>query len=206
MPNRDYIPDSAINIRNWCDTQLKLIDAIAARIGWPESTLAAYKARLTRLRDAAQVVLDAQNAVTTALGLLSALKDLEVPELRRDVNNLKFTRGFTDGDARTLDLLTGNASFDQSTFKPILSVESLRGHNSLTSRKYAADALNLYMRRKGQTEWQLIAAKRVRFPCDDDTPPLVAGQPEEREYQAHGVIADEEIGQPSDIVSAVFRP
>ena len=202
----DYIPDSAINSRDWSDNGLKEIDSIATRIGWPKPTLDAFKASLTRLRSAAQVVLDAQNVVTTALGQFSALRDIEIPELRRDVNNLKSTRGFTDGDARTLDVLSSATTADTSTFKPPLSVESMRGHNSLVAKKNGVDAITLYMRRKGQPEWQLIASKRVRFPFDDDAPPLVANQPEEREYQAHGVIADEEIGQPSDIVSAVFRP
>ena len=40
---------------------------------------------------------------------------------------------------------------------------------------------------------------------DDDTPPTVAGQPEEREYRAIPMIGDLEVGQPSDITGAVFR-
>ena len=80
----------------------------------------------------------------------------------------------------------------------------LRPH--LPSRNPGADSLNIYVRRKGESPFRLLAGKRVRFPMDDDTPPATAGQPEEREYQAIAVIGDEEVGVPSDIVSAVFRP
>jgi hypothetical protein len=42
-------------------------------------------------------------------------------------------------------------------------------------------------------------ARRSKFPFDDDSPLAVAGTPEVREYRALGVVADEEIGQPSDM-------
>ena len=38
------------------------------------------------------------------------------------------------------------------------------------------------------------------------TPPATPGQAEQREYQFRGVIGDDEIGQPSDIVQATYTP
>jgi hypothetical protein len=73
------------------------------------------------------------------------------------------------------------------------------------ARKLAADSLNLYVRVKGQSNFRILAGKRVRFPMDDDTP-SADGKPEEREYQAIAVIGDKEVGQPSDIVSVAWRP
>lgn len=60
------------------------------------------------------------------------------------------------------------------------------------------------MRLKGQTQFKLIATNRTRFPFDDDSPLAQPGTPETREYQAIGVLADKEIGQPSDIVSLLY--
>jgi hypothetical protein len=206
MPRKDYIPDSAQNLVNWTNNYLLEVDAIAVRIGWPAAQVTALKARLTTLRDAAQEVLDKQNDLDTATGHLVAKKDAEVPEIRRDTNNLKSTRGFTDGDARTLDVLTASGEFDPDGYKPPLSAVSKQGRVEITAKKNGVDAVNLYSRIKGQAAFKLLAAKRSRFPFDDTTAPATAGQPEEREYQAIGVLGDDEIGQPSDIVSAVFRP
>lgn len=206
MPRKDYIPDSAQNLVNWTTNYLAEIDAIATRIGWPAAQATALKARLTAIQAAAQEVLDRQNDLDTATGQLEMLKDTELPEIRRDTNNLKSTRGFTDGDGRTLNVLTASGEFDPDTCKPPLTAVSMPGRVELTAKKNGADAINLYCRIKGQAAFKLIAAKRSRFPFDDSTPPVTAGQPEEREYQAIGVLGDDEIGQPSDIVSAIFRP
>ena len=164
------------------------------------------KTRLTKVRDDAQTVLDKQNDLDAASGKLAHTKDTELPEIRRDTNNLKTTRGFTDGDARILGVTSPADNFDPNTFKPDLSAQSKRGAVTLTGKKLGADSLNLYFRLKGAGTFNILATKRTRFPFDDDTPPAVAGQPEEREYQAFGVIGDDEIGVPSDIVSAIFRP
>lgn len=206
MPRKDYIPDSAQNLREWAANYLAEIDAIATRIGWSAAQVTALKARLTTLRDAAQEVLDKQNDLDVATGQLAEKKSQELPEIRMDTNNLKSTRGFTEGDARTLEVATHSGSFDPDTYKPHLTAASMPGRVEITGRKTGADALNLYVRRKGEAGFRLLAAKRSRFPFDDTAPPVTAGQPEEREYRAIGVLGDDEIGQPSDIVSAIFRP
>lgn len=205
MAKKDYIPDSAKNLRDWAQNYLLEIDAIATRIGWSATSLTDLKARLTRLRDAAQKVLDLQNDLDNATGMLAHVKEAEVPELRLDTNNLKSTRGFTDGDARTLDVSTGTSSFDPATTKPDLTAESKKGLVRLMGKKLGADAVNLYSRVAGTATWKLLAGKRSRFPFDDDSPPVTAGQPEEREYQAISVVGDDEVGDPSDIISAIFR-
>lgn len=206
MPRKDFIPDSAQGLHTWTVNYLAEIDAIATRITWPSGSVTALKTRLTAIRDAAKNVLDLQNDLDTANGLLEQAKGTHVPEIRLDTNNLKSTRGFTDGDARTLGVSSGSDVFDPDAYKPVLTAESVSGRVTLTAKKLGVDGLNLYSRKKGETTWKLIAGKRSRFPFDDTSPPATPGQPEEREYRAVGVIGDDEIGQPSDIVSAIFRP
>ncbi|HKC62516.1 MAG TPA: hypothetical protein VKB86_02710 [Pyrinomonadaceae bacterium] len=41
-------------------------------------------------------------------------------------------------------------------------------------------------------------------PYDDHTPLMTPCTPEMREYQAYGLVGDDQIGQASDIVSATF--
>jgi hypothetical protein len=204
---KDYIPDSAQGIVNWTTNYLKEIDAIATRIGWPTDQATSLKTRLTTLKEAAQAVLDKQNDLEAATGQLDQLKLSQVPEIRTDTNNLKTTRGFNEGDGRTLQVLTSTGGeFNSDSYKPPLVANSKQGRVELIVKKNGADSINLYSRIKGQSAFKLIAAKRVRFPFEDNTPPATPGQPEEREYQAIGVLGDDEIGLPSDIVSAIFRP
>ncbi len=205
MSSKDYVPGSYKNLRDWAQNYLDHLDAIATRIHWA-GDVAGLKARLTSLHLAAQAVLDQQEALETAAGQLEAVKAAELPEIRFDTNNLKATRGFTETDARQLEVLTLGGEIHPDTYRPRLSAETKVGRVELAGRKLGADGLNVYVRRKGDAAWRLLAAKRVRFPLDDDTPPATPGQPEEREYQAIGVVGDDEIGTPSDIVSAVFRP
>ena len=195
MTTNDYFPDSAQNIRDWADNYLTELPAIATRISWPAPSVAALTTALTAIRDAAQDVLDAQNVLRNKMGLLSQARVTNLPVIRK-----------SDGDADTLDVATSSSTIDPASYKPQIKVEAHPGYNELTGKKRGVQALNFYTRIKGVGPWTLLASKRATFPFSDDTPPATAGKPEEREYMAMGVMNDEEIGQASDIVTAVFRP
>lgn len=45
-----------------------------------------------------------------------------------------------------------------------------------------------------------------RSPFDDDRPPLVAGQPEERRYRLRYLIDDEPVGEWSDVIAIITKP
>lgn len=205
MSRKDYIPDSPRNQRDWAQNFLTHFPAIAKRIGWSDTDTKELIDRVTKLLAAAQAVVDADAAHDVAIGQLDSVRDAEVSEIRLDIANLKKTRGFTEGDARTIEVLASAASFDSANCQPKLVAEEKRGRVRLMARKNGADTLNLYVRRKGEASFRLLVAKRARFPYDDDAPGAVAAQPEEREYQAVPVMGDDEIGKPSDIISAVWR-
>ena len=204
---KDFFPDSVKNRRDWAQN---IIDNAAAQLagveGWDAARIAAFVARVTKIRDAAQAVIDAQDVVDAKNGALATVLDDELSEIRQDIGNMKKSRGWDDGKGDVLDVSTPAAHVDPATLKLKLTVESKHGRNEIMVKKLGADSVNIYWRIKGTAKMNLLASKRVRFPMDDDTPPAVAGQPEEREYQAVAVIGDAEVGQPSDIVSAVFRP
>jgi len=204
---KDFVPDSWKNVRDWAQ---KIIDNAAEQLtgveGWDDARVAAFLIRVTKIRDAAQAVLDANATLDAATGALDGVLTVELPEIRQDIGNMKKSRGWNDGKGDVLEVNTPAASVDPNTLKPRVEVESKRGRNEIMAKKFGADSLNIYVRRKGEAAFRLLAAKRMRFPLDDDTPSATPGHPEEREYQAVPVIGDEEVGQPSDIVSAVFRP
>ncbi len=205
MP-KDFFPDSFINIRDWTQN---IIDNATAQLagveGWDAARIAAFVARVQQIRDAAQAVLDAQATVSAATGTLQHLIADQLPEVRQDIGNMKKSRGWNDGKGDVLDVNTPSASTDPANLKPRLTVTEQKGRNEIMVKKNGADSVNVYVRKKGEAGFRLHASKRVRFPLDDDTP-SADGKAEEREYQVIAVIGDEEVGQPSDIVSAVWRP
>ena len=64
--------------------------------------------------------------------------------------------------------------------------------------------MSIYCRKKGEVTWRLIAVRKRKFPYYDEAPLAVPGVPEVREYMAIGVVADEEVGQPSEIKEVVY--
>jgi hypothetical protein len=203
---KDFVPDSVRNLRDWAKNIVENGPGILAGVeGWDAARIAAFIARVKKIQDAAQAILDGQSTLDTLGGVLDTLLEDELPEIRKDIGNLKKSRGWNDGKGDALEVNTPPASVDPNTLQPKLDVESKRGRNEVMVKKFGADSVNVKVRKVGETTFRLLAAKRVRFPMDDDTP-SADGKPEEREYQAIAVIGDKEVGVPSDIVSAVFRP
>ncbi len=204
---KDWMPDSLRNRRDWAKN---IMDNGTAQLtgveGWDAARITAFIARVTRVHDSAQATLDAQEATQTAGGAHDQTMREESAEIRADVANIKKSRGWDDGKSVALGFSTPSAQIDPNTVKPKMTVESRMASNTIMVNKLGADSANVYSRVKGTAQMKLLAAKRVRFPMTDDSPPANPDQPEEREYQTILVIDDQEIGIPSDIVSAVWRP
>ena len=201
MSPKDFVPDSAKNFHDWSANYFdKATAQLTGLTGWDAARISALKAHLAPMRDAAQAVLDAQKALDDATGALVKVKSDHLPTVRSESANIKTSPGYDEG------IGAGGSSFDPNTCKRVGTAESFPGLVRLMTKKVGADSENIYLRRKGETVFKLIFAKRVSFPVDDDTPPVTPGQAEQREYQFRGVIGDDEIGQPSDIVQATFTP
>ena len=179
---------------------------MATRIGWPTASVTALTAQLTSLTTATQAVLDAQHALDTAVGQLNCFEgSTRSCMIRAETKSLKATNGFTEGDAKALGVYTTPETFDPNTYQPTLEATSRHNYVELMAKKLGADSLNLYWRPAGTATWTMLSPKRARFPFHDDTPPPAGQTMQAREYMAMGVIADEEIGNPSNIASAVFQ-
>lgn len=208
MPSKkDYVPDSARNLRDWAQNIIDNAPTILAGVeGWDAARITAFIARVTTMRDAAQAVLDAQAAVDSTTGTLDQILGVQLPEVRQDIGNMKKSRGWDDGKGDALEVNTPPASTNPATLKPTVKAEGKKQCVEIMVRKYGADSANIYGRKRGETVFRLLASKRKRFPFLDDAPPANPDLPEEREYQIILVQGDAEIGLPSDIASAVWRP
>lgn len=70
--------------------------------GWDAPRIATFVARVTRIRDAAQAVLDAQTALNAKVGALGTVRADELPEIRQDIANMKKSCGWDDGKGDAL--------------------------------------------------------------------------------------------------------
>ena len=207
MTRKDYVPDSAKNLRDWATNYHdKATAQLAGLTGWDAARVTALKAQIAPVRDAAQAVVDAQQALDDTLGNLAKSRTDHLPAIRGESTSIKTSPGYDEGIGDVLGIVATGGGFDPATYKAAGTAESLPGRVRLSTKKRGVDSMNIYMRRKGEPAFRLLMAKRVGFPVDDDTPPAVPGQSEVREYQLRGVIGDEEIGQPSDIIPATFTP
>ncbi len=201
---KDFVPDSFINLRDWA---ANLFDQIAIQgpgLGWTAAQITAFQTAVGAIRDAAQAVLDKQQEEDVAVGALRQAMQTDMPGIRRDINNLKTSPTYHLGIGQDLGVVTpAEQPVDPATYQPDLKIQVINGIPRLTGKKRGVDSFNIYVRREGETTWRLLVAKRVRFPYDDETPVAQPDTPEEREYRIIGVIADNEIGQPSNIASAV---
>ena len=201
---KDFVPDSFVNLRDWATNLFDKIAIQGPALGWTAGQVTALQTPVGSIRDAAQTVVNKQQELDVAVGALRLLLQTDLPGVRRDINNLKSTAGYHIGIGQDLGIVTSaDQPVDPNTYQPDLKVHVINGIPRLTGKKRGVDGFNIYVRLEGETTWRLLVAKRGRFPYDDDSPVAHAGTPEEREYQIIGVLADHEVGQPSDIATAV---
>lgn len=206
--NKSIIPDSPENLYEWAKNFTDKAPAqLAGLEGWDANRISSLVSRVGTIRDTAKAILDAQAVVDEKLGDLEGAKNTHLPSLRNDFANIKVSGGYNSGIGDVLEILSDSTSFNAATFKPVITrITSFAGHNELMTKKRGATSMNVYWRRKGEEAWRMVATKRVKFPVKDDNAPAVAGQAEVREYRVIGVVGDEEVGQPSDIAEATWRP
>ena len=203
MPT-DYLPDSFENRLAWFKNLHDRIGDFAAQLEWTAPQVADFKGFLAPHLAGLQAILDAKTVLDRAAGAERTRFADDEANLRAKVNQIKGSPGFDDGIGAALNIFTRGGKPLPADIKPSLRAEAQRGQVRLSGRKNYAETVNIYLRRKGEPAFRLLVAKRKTFPFDDQPPLAQPGVPEEREYRAIGVIGDDEIGQPSDIVAAVF--
>ncbi len=200
----DIIPQSFQNLHDWLENLIPKVTTQGPALGMTATQITDFTAVLNTLKTAVDAALAAQLALDNASGVAQQELTDNLPEVRRVIKSLKSSKGYNDGIGADLQIVAPGGSFDPENYKPTITAEAFPGYVRIKGKKLGADAFNIHMRLKGQPTFKVIATNRSRFPFDDDSPLAQAGTPETREYQAMGVVADKEIGQPSDIVSVLY--
>ena len=202
----DFVPKSPANLAPWLGKLIAKFPGYAATGGWAADRITEFVALLSQLKTLADGVVDAQSALSKALGdLASGVKQM-MPDIRKGLANFKTSTGVTEGMIDELEIVTaGGANADLTAVKlKITSVKALPGHVVVSAVKHGLAAANVYGRIKGQANYTLIAQRIGTFPFNDTRPLAQEGVPEEREYMIMGVVGDAEVGVPSDSVSVLY--
>ena len=199
----DYVPTTDGGLKKWLVnlktdlpdlvTQLEITPARLTNItGWCDALIAAMDAAEKAKTDWLAASQTKQTQMTTSLA-----------GLRGEVAKWKVADGMTDAIAAELQIVGGGTPFNPETYQAQITAQAFSGYVRFKFRKLGADGINLYTRIKGTTGWKFVS-RDTNSPYDDHTPLAVAGQSEVREYQAFGLLGDEQIGIASDIVTVTF--
>ncbi len=199
----DFIPDSFANRLQWLKDLKQEVADNATTLSLNAAAVTAFNALIDPLIAAYQAVIDAQTVLDTASGDAHQLFHDSNTPLRDFIHQIKANPAFTTGLGNAMRIFTSAYTPPPNTIKPVIKVEPMRGHVRITGTKNYAERVNIYLRRNNAA-WLLVAPARKTFPYDDQTPLLVPGAPEDREYMARGIIGDTEVGQDSDIVTCPF--
>jgi hypothetical protein len=199
----DYIPGSDGDLVTW-------LANLQSKLGNYVATLGLTAPRTTQITTWCTDAISAiQNLAQKKGEWLAASADKQtqvsaaLAGLRSEIAQWKANPAMTPAIAADLLINSTGGAPDPNTYQPQLSAQAFAGYVRLKFTKKGVDGVNLYVRKQGEAAWQFLA-RDTNSPYDDHTPLANAGAPEVREYQAFGVINDEQVGQPSEIARATF--
>ena len=199
----DFIPGKDDALLLWLKKLKTKITGYATPLGITPARLTQTTAWCDALIAAIEAAASKKAEWLAASAAKETQADVSLTGLRTEIKQWKANPALTNAIATDLQIVGGAAAFDAEGFKAEITAEVFAGFVRLKFKKGQTDGVNLYWRKKGETVWRFLA-RDTNSPYDDHTPLAASGVPEAREYQAFGVLADEQIGQPSDIVGVTF--
>ena len=118
------------------------------------------------------------------------------PRIAQQVQRIKSYPTYTEAIGKDLSIIGAEQEQDPDTMKPAIKVLALGGQVEVQWVKGGADAVRIETD-KGAGTWQFLAVDAV--PHYIDTTPITG--PAVWKYRAIYIIADERVGQWSDVVS-----
>ena len=199
----DFIPRSEPQLAMWLLNHQQQITVLGASLGLSGADITAITNACTRTITNINAVEAKKNELDQTITNKDTQKDEDLGTIRNYVRIEKANPGFTDAIGAALGIMATASAMDEENMKSKLTAEAFPGYVRLKFTKKGLDGVNIYTRLKGQSAWNFLA-RDTNSPYDDNRALTTAGVPETREYMCIGVVADGEIGQPSDIVSVVF--
>jgi hypothetical protein len=201
----DYVPQSYKNLKAWLTLQGTDLDApLATTIGMTTDERTAYQLAVTTVLAPVTAIVDLMDELEQKTADFPLIMDAQLPLIRAAIKRAKTAAGCTPAIQTQLDWIGAPQNTDPNTSRPLITLSPQPGRVKIDGRKPGFDSVSIYSRKKGDVQWKLIAVRKRKFPYFDESPLAVANTPEVREYVAHGVVDDEEVGEPSEIKEVVF--
>lgn len=201
----DYVPRSLDNIKTWLSGLKTGITTDGPTLGRTPAQVTADNAFIDSMLTSVSDAVDKETASLEAEGLARASMNTNNQKLRGLINNYKSSPGWNDGMGAGWKVNTSSPQYDMDTHAPSITVTNVGGQQVIRGQKPGFTSVDLDMRVAGTPTWITIATKLSRFPFVDSTPAQTPGKPEPREYRARGYVGDQEMGQPSEIVTGIFQ-
>ena len=199
----DFLPKKDAKLVSWLVNFKAKITNLAATFNLSAEKVAQLLAGCDAVITQIQEVEQAKAALTAKTAQKEAVKKTNLGTLRTELNTLKVHPAMSAAVAADLQIVATPESFDEEAYQPEITVDVFSGYVRIKFMKRGVDGVKIYVRLKGQTGWRLLSFD-TNSTYDDYTPLATPGVAEVREYQAFGVLADVQIGQPSAIVSVTF--
>jgi ribosomal protein L29 len=198
----DYMPHSESEMMLWLSNFSSKLTTYSAAVGLTPADVTAATAASTQLTTSLNQLEQARTNVKMLTTTKDAMKTATINSMRKMVTRIKAATGYNDSIGQDLGIIGSATDVDLDTSKPSLKAEVFPGYVRISFTKKPFTGVAIYTRLKGSTGWTFLA-RDTYSPYDDNRPPA-SGQSEVREYMAIGLDGDNEVGQQSDIISAVF--
>ncbi|HEX6428554.1 MAG TPA: hypothetical protein VF008_12745 [Niastella sp.] len=198
----DYIPRSEPQLAIWFQNLGKKIGTHGQALGLTADEIKQAETHCNGASARITEIEQKKNELQQMVAAKDDLKSSALTSIRGFVTRIKAHPAFTEAIGHDLDVIAANNMANVGMNKTTLKAESLPGRVRISFTKKGLSGVNIYTRLQGSAQWQLLG--RDNNSPYDDVRPLANNQPEKREYMAMGVVGDEEVGQPSDIVSVLF--
>ena len=199
----DFIPPADDAKIIWLTNLRDTIDTYSATLGLSAGRVTQIKAWCNDLITQITATNTAKQAWLAAAATKATQETTSLAGLRGEIKQWKANPACTNAIEAAMKIVGSGSSFDPNTYKPKISGQAIGDHVQLKFGKGESDGVNFYWRKNGETVWKFLS-RDTTSPYNDHTPLTTPGVPEVREYQAYGVLNDQQIGQPSDIVSVTF--
>lgn len=200
---RSYFPTSDAAQSAWAGNYKAKIADVAAALGLTHEQVDKQTADCDKIIGGISNVSVKRANLKEAIGSRNEIIATSGGSLRADISNIKTLPGYTLGIGSALGILSASTSADYATFKPTLNIGMFGGKVRIKFKKMETDGVNIYRKKIDANEWSFLA-RANKSPYDQGYVLEVPGQSETWQYRAFGVVDDNEIGQPSDIVQIVY--
>lgn len=200
---KDYLPSNDAELLIWLHNFNKKMAMHGYNLGLSSESLSEINMQSNSLSQAVQDVATKKEEVAQAVTYKNDVRTAFLTNLRKEIARIKTHRNYTESLGQEVGIIGTSTSFDPTNYKPELKVEVTGGVVRIKFKKKGVDGVNIYRRRKGEAVWHFLA-RDTRSPYEDRIQLEDPSKPEHWEYRAYGVINDEEIGQPSDVVEVIF--